>query len=268
MKNLIIVCVVIVAVLTIISAPHLLKQGLEKSSAAPREPVRTEEAKPEPVTLDRDVVVPVPEAVVHHTPPPKQVIAPVVEKPTPPKAAAAAPPDPALLRWNRMARKFEQQQEQLALETDPAKRLKLIRALSSYVRIDTLTAIDWAIGLQDPYEQQAALEAVNHKALVGIGAKIQVDETGFPRIRETTVMSAVAATGQVEAGDYIVGMDDGTGTPVYFEGIATRKVAQHLRGPAGSELRLFMERVAPDGNTAQVFDVIVQRSLLVVEPPY
>jgi C-terminal processing protease CtpA/Prc len=266
MKKFILSSIVIAAVLTIVSAPHFRKNTPENTPSAPREQARAEEMKAEAVTLDRDAV-PRQETAAQDNLTPAQVIAPAIENPTPPKAAATPPPDPALLRWDRMARKFEQQ-EQFARETDPAKRLNLIRAMSSYVRIDTLTAIDWAIGLQDPSELQVALEAINNKALVGIGAKIQVDETGFPRIRETTVMSAVGATGQVEPGDYIVGMNDGTGEPFYFEGLPAREIAQHLRGQAGSEIRLLIKRISDTENVPQTFDIPIRRSLIVVQPPF
>jgi C-terminal processing protease CtpA/Prc len=262
MKNFIIFILVVVAVLTIVSAPRLLKHSLKNTAKAPKEPAVAEEVTTEAVIPIQEV------ALVRDTLTPEKGIPPAVKKPTPPKVATAPPSNPALRYWERMARQFERQQGQLAREMDPAKRLALIRAMSGYVRMDTLSAIDWAMSLQDPSEQQAALEAINNKALVGIGARIQVDETGLPRIQETTVMSAVAASGRVEPGDYIVGMDDGTGAPVYFEGVAAHKVAQQLRGQPGTELRLLMERVAPDGNTAQGFEVIVHRSLLVVEPPH
>ena len=266
MKNFILSSMVIGAVLTIVSAPLFLRKRVENTPRAPREPARADETKILTIIPDREVVPDQGSAGPGHLPP-ERVIPPVVEKASLPNAAPARPPGPARLYWNRMARKFERQQEQLAGEIDPVKRMHLIRSLSSYVRVDTSTAIDWAIGLQDPSEQQAALEAINDKALVGIGAKIQVDETGFPRIRETMVMSAIAATGEVKSGDYIVGMDDGTGEPVYFEGLPARQVAQHLRGQAGSMIRLFIKRFSDTGNAPQTFDIPIRRSLIVVEPP-
>ncbi len=72
--------------------------------------------------------------------------------------------------WEAQARRFNQLQDRLSRETDPAKRKGLIRAIAGYVRVDTLRALDWAMNLTDPAERRAALEAINKNALVGIGA--------------------------------------------------------------------------------------------------
>lgn len=177
-------------------------------------------------------------------------------------------PDPAQY-WKLQAKRFNSLLEQLAREQDPSRRQALIRALAGYVRIDTLGTLDWAMGLQDPIELRAALAAINHSSLSGIGARIGTDDTGFPIIRETTVLSAIAATGLVEPGDYIVGMVDPDGRFISFEQLSIQQVVQHLRGPAGSEIQVLIERVTSDGNSGpHTFYVPVQRSLLVVHPPY
>jgi C-terminal processing protease CtpA/Prc len=177
-------------------------------------------------------------------------------------------PDPAQY-WERQAQRFNGLLEQLAREPDPARRKALIRALAGYVRIDTLGTLDWAMGLQDPSEQRAALAAINHSSLSGIGARIETDDTGFPKIRETTVLSAIAATGLVEPGDYIVGMVDPDGQPISFENLSIQQVVKYLRGQPGSEVQLLIERLPSDGNAeSQTFGVPVQRSLLVIQPPY
>lgn len=177
-------------------------------------------------------------------------------------------PDPAQY-WERQIQHFNGLLEQLAREQDPSRRKALIQALAGYVRIDTLETIDWAMGLQDLTEQRAALEAINKSSLSGIGARIQTDNTGFPRIRETTVLSAIAATGLVEPGDYIVGMVDPDGLPVSFENLSAQQVVKHLRGEPGSEVQLLMERLPSDENgESHIFDVSIQRSLLVIQPPY
>lgn len=178
------------------------------------------------------------------------------------------PPDPATY-WEHQARRFNGLLGQLAREQDPSRRRTLIQTLAGYVRIDTLGTLDWAMGLQDLNEQRAALEAINKFALSGIGARIETDETGFPIIRETTVLSAIAATGLVEPGDYITGIMDPDGQPVSFQNLSSQQVVKYLRGLPGSEIQLLMERLPEDGNGApHTFDVSVQRSLLVIQPPY
>jgi C-terminal processing protease CtpA/Prc len=169
--------------------------------------------------------------------------------------------------WEQQLRRLDRLEETLNSETDPARRRKLIQQLGAYVRVDTLRSLDWAMSLIDPQERRTALDSINRHALVGIGARIETDRTGFPKIRETTVMSAVAATGRVEPGDYITGMEDESGNVLSFEGLPAREIVHRLRGEAGSEVRLLMER-APEGEApAYPFEVTVQRSLLVIQPP-
>ena len=154
-------------------------------------------------------------------------------------------------------------------EADPAKRTNLIQAMAKNIRIDTLSTLDWAMGLEDPEEQRAALDAINKNALVGIGARLQVDETGLPRIMETTVLSALASTGMTEPGDYISGMVNGDGSILYFKDRPIRQIVQLLRGQPETEVRLLMERAPAEGRAEPYsFDVAVQRSMIVVHPPF
>lgn len=213
--------------------------------------------------------------------PPAPPIEPVIVKPTPVIAAKVTPiaqhlpkavsaQDAARRRyWEVQAQRFSQLQDRLSWETDPARRKGLIRAIAGYVRVDTLSTLDWAMNLTDPAEQRTALEAINKNALVGIGARIEVDETGFPKIRETMPLSAVESTGQVEDGDYIVGMVGVNGQHTSFDGVPIRQIVRFLRGAPGTEIRLLLEREPSDGGSEPyAFDVPVQRSLIVVQPPF
>jgi hypothetical protein len=235
-------------------------------SHAPATPAPTKNGEPGQDIAAKPVAGPVPRSIETVAIQPAAAVPPAaVQRPA---APVPNPHDPAQF-WERQAERFHMLTEQLALEENPAKRNNLIQNIAQYVRIDTLGTLDWTMGLEDPNEQRAALEAVNKYALSGIGARIGVDETGFPRIRETTILSAVAATGQVEAGDYIVGMVSPDGEPVSFQNLSVQQVVKHLRGQPGSEVQLLMERVSSDGNgESQAFDVSVQRSLLVIQPPY
>lgn len=222
------------------------------------EPLQDNQSEPLPRPTSKSV-----RAVA--TPPPGEDL-PVVNKNS--KPHPPTPRDPAQY-WERQAKRFNKLLEQLALEENPDQRKRLIQSLAAYVRVDTLGTLDWAMGLEDPDEQRAALDAVNKYALSGIGARIEKDETGFPRIRETTVLSAVDATGQVEPGDYIVGIVNPDGETISFQNLSVREVVKQLRGKPGSEVQLLMERVSPDGyGDSHTFDVSIQRSLLVIQPPY
>lgn len=223
----------------------------------------------------RAVVESAPKPVAKPEPKPEPP-APIVvkQKPIPvPKPAAPKPQPRKLTReerikryYDNVQRNFERQGQQLDREQNPDRRDRLIAAMARNVRVDTLQTLEWAMGLEDPHERWAALDAINKNALVGIGARIEMDQTGFPKIKDTTIMSAVGSTGMVEPGDYIIGMDDGSGEPVYFDRMPMREVVKHLRGQAGTEIELIMERMNENGEPT-AFDVPVQRSLIVMDPP-
>lgn len=167
--------------------------------------------------------------------------------------------------WQSMARHFDQQQERLQRESDPNKRLSLIQAMARNVRVNTPATLDWAMALENPEEKRAALEAINQNALVGIGARIDMDETGLPKVVYTTALSAIGATGQVESGDYISGMVDENGTIIDFQNMPIQRVVNYLRGEAGTKVQLLMQRAEGNGET---YNLSVPRSLIVVQPPY
>lgn len=182
-------------------------------------------------------------------------------------AQKPAPPKPDYTRyWKQQERSFNNLLNRLANETDPRKRRNLINALARHIRVDTLATLDWISTLESEEETRTALEAVNKYALVGIGAQIEIDDSGLPLIRKTTIMSAVEATGMVAEGDYISGIVKPDGTVIYFENMPLQQVVKHLRGEVGTTPLLMMERVNDDGSTLS-YDVEVSRSLLVVGPP-
>lgn len=205
----------------------------------------------------------------------------VVKAPEPKSLPKIAPPQvkeqsmavanhrQAMNYWQHAARRFEQQGGMLAQETDPALRMNLIQSMSGNVRIDTLSTLDWAMTLEDPEERRAALDAINKNALVGIGARLHVDETGVPKIVETTVLSAVASTGMTEPGDYLSGMVRADGSIIYFKDRPVRDIVKLLHGQPGTEVQLLMERGSTEGDIEPYsFDVSVQRSMIIMQPPF
>lgn len=189
-------------------------------------------------------------------------------QPPAPVTADTKPAAPSVSPWTRAAEYFRDQNDRLLHEGDPQERGRLIQAMAPHIRMNTLETIEWALALADPAERRVALEALNRHALSGIGARIAVDQTGFPRIMETTVLSAVGATGLVEQGDYIVGIRNADGGVISFEGMDLRQVIGNLRGEAGTDVSLYMERVSGAGDRSERFEVSVRRSLLVVQPPH
>ncbi len=233
----------------------------------------------EPVPLQaQEVSKPIPDVRAAIPPLPK----PAAQKPepqAPPRIAAPPvgkqPADAeasrrrALQYWRLAAQRFEKQGIMLDRESDPARRMNLIQTMARNVRIDTLNTLDWAMGLEDQTEQRAALNAINKNALVGIGARIQADETGLPKIVDTTVLSAIASTGMTEPGDYISGMVNSDGSFISFRDLPLRQIVQLLRGQPGTEVRLLMERASADGLAEPYsFDVPVLRSMIIMPPPF
>lgn len=171
--------------------------------------------------------------------------------------------------WQRVAQRFNRYDEMLNEEENPKRRMKLIRAMAGYVQVDTLSTLDWAMSLEDPDEQRYAMEAINRNALVGIGANIRMDETGLPKIMNTTVLSAVASTGMVEPGDYISGMVREDGSVIDFKNRSLRHIVRLLHGQPGSAIRLLMERTPEEGQgEPSLFEVPVERSMIIMDPSF
>ncbi|QBG48046.1 hypothetical protein EGM51_11800 [Verrucomicrobia bacterium S94] len=201
---------------------------------------------------------------------------PVVRS-TPPKPqmqlAAKTGNKPASVSSSNLARYWKMQEErfnrlldQLFRTTDPEKRAALLNALAQHVRVDTLQTLDWIATLESAEEQRIALEAVNKYALTGIGARIEMDDSGLPKIRETTILSAVESSGMVAAGDYIAGMVKDDGTVLNFQGMSLQEIVRNLRGEPGSNIILNVERQSPGGRI--IFPVPVTRSMIVMQPFY
>ncbi|MEI6892059.1 MAG: hypothetical protein V5783_07805 [Pontiella sp.] len=204
-----------------------------------------------------------------------QVLLPIKAIPAPePKvmATALSPAEKRRRATNRyhdhLERNFERQLSQLEKETDPARRAKLIAALGCYVQIDTLATLEWATHLESPEEQRAALESFNKNALTGIGAHIEMNASGLPRIKDTTLLSAAESTGMIQVGDSISGMVTADGATLSFQGMTIQQIVQHLRGQPGTSIQLKLERSPEYGSTQPIpFEVPVQRSLIVMQPP-
>lgn len=216
---------------------------------------KTPEQKPvEPILPEKkkeSIALPQPQ-IVTNLPPVKKTV----------RELPSRQPPTADSFWKKRAEQFNRKQMLLDEEEDPSRRERLIRSLAQYVRVDTLTTLDWAMAMEDPEEQRLALEAINDYALVGIGAKLEASDSGYPRIQDTTILSASMTTGKMDAGDYIVGIRDEEGEILDFKNLPMLQVVKLLRGEAGTEVSLVMEN-----DQAQPYDVVVQRSLIVIQPP-
>jgi len=205
-------------------------------------------------------------AVVQEKPVPNKIVrktTPVAESTSKPAPTPAR--NPYHQQWQKAEERFYQLWDKLAEEQDPAQRQRLINEMAQYVRMDTLGTIEWAMELSDAADRRLALEAINKYSLSGIGARIEMDESGLPKIRDTTALSAIDATGLVETGDLLIGMQDENGHVMDFTGLSIHEIVRHLRGKPGTDILLYVERPA-DGQ-AESFEVPVTRSMLVIQPP-
>ncbi len=243
------------------------QQPPEENVQIPAEPVRQEEPVVKPKLDIRAALpsrsTPTPKPAVATTTPPKKSVKPNADAHA---KAEARRKQRETQYWQHHLKNFDRQMNRLNQEKNKNNRNNLIQAIARYVQVDTLSTIEWAMGLEDPAERKAALAAINKNALSGIGARIELDKRGLPKIRETTVLSAINSTGLVEAGDYISGLVKPDGSIVQFEGLSLQQVVQNLRGKPGTKTHLMMERISPDG-APYYFDVPVQRALIVVQPP-
>src|SRR5262249_13850064 len=73
---------------------------------------------------------------------------------------------------------------------------------------DTTATMDWAQGMGDPADREAALQAIQSVAPVGIGAVLSVQE-GYPVINQLLPGTPAELSGQVRPGDRILALAQG-----------------------------------------------------------
>lgn len=220
---------------------------------------------------------PEPEPVIEKKPEPKPILVQQKPKPEPKpkmqlvqKEGTKPKPVPQQFDYSKYLKqqtaRFTSLMNRLAKETDPNKRRSLIQSISQFIRVDTLATMDWVASLGNAEEQHLAMEAINKHALTGIGAQITMDEVGLPKIQNSTLLGGVEAAGIIEHGDYISGMVQPDGSEVYFAGWPLQKIVQHLRGNAGDNIILMMERPMSNGQF-ESYDAPITRRLIVMPPP-
>jgi C-terminal processing protease CtpA/Prc len=227
------------------------------AASAPAPPPAPEpvEIKPEPKPEPEPVAVvetnkPVQEIIIKATPPPAI------------KTQQEQRLEQQKKYWAHVQTRFLAKMDQLAREKNPQRRQQLIRQIAQYVRMDTLATLDWIATLNSPEEQKLAMEELNKHALVGIGARIEKDQTGLPAIRDTTLLGAIETSGQVQKGDHIAGVIGADGKQIDFYDLSMKDIVTHLRGEAGTEVELVVMR------NGIKFNVTVDRSMIVMEPMF
>ena len=155
------------------------------------------------------------------------------EKPDPQKMPVNQHKNSRQQYWETVIGRFNRQKERLDSETDQTKRSRIIKNTARHVRFDTLNTIEWAISLESEEEQKMAIEAINRNALTGIGARIATDETGYPCIRDMTVLGAMETSGAAQTGDHILGIENESGQWVSFEDMPMPENYQHVTRRSG-----------------------------------
>ena len=102
---------------------------------------------------------------------------------------------------------------------------------------DTDAALRWAEQLADPAQREAALKAIRSSAPVGIGAALTVRD-GYPVINQLVPGSPAQLSGQIRAGDRIVGLAQGDNAFVDARGLPLEKIVELVRGAPSTVLQL------------------------------
>jgi len=142
------------------------------------------------------------------------------------RAAAAAAVDPAIAL-----------QAAMEIADAAARRAAMMKIFAAWAASDTQTAFEFADTLADPADQDAALQAIESVAPVGIGVALRM-ENGFPLIFDLVPGSNADIGGQVGVGDVILAVGQGDGELVSLEGMQMEDIVGLVRGAPGTPVDL------------------------------
>jgi hypothetical protein len=143
----------------------------------------------------------------------------------------------------------------------PAERTAAIEAIGkALARKNTDQAVEWANGLPEGLEREAANRAIYDAAPRGIGAVLNM-EAGFPTIRSIVPGSPLEGSG-VQPGDWLLELRESNGArePLYAVNLAT--AVNLIRGEPGSEITLRLLRKNKDSGQLEEHLVPVTRGQL------
>ena len=120
---------------------------------------------------------------------------------------------------------------------------------------DTAAALQWVQQLADPAERDAALQAIRTTAPVGIGTAIAVKD-GYPVIANVIPGTPAELSGQIQAGDRIVGLAQGNNAFIDARNLPLADLVQMIRGAPGTVLQLqLLPADAPPGSQPRTISV-------------
>ena len=127
---------------------------------------------------------------------------------------------------------------------------------AGWAQNDTAAALQWANQLADPAEREAAMQAIRSVAPVGIGAELRAQD-GYPVINRLFPGMPADLSGQLQAGDRILGIAQGDNSFVDARSLSLGEVVQMIRGAPGSLLQLqVLPADAPPGTPPRTVSII------------
>lgn len=135
----------------------------------------------------------------------------------------------------------------------------------TYAMTDTDGALAWARQLTDVNERQAALGAIDRVAPVGIGATLSWDRGGLV-VNDLVPNAPAARSGQIGAGDRIIGVAQGNNSFVDVRSMPMQQVIQMVRGNRGTVVQLQIVPADAPPNTPPKIVSIVRDQVKHKEP--
>jgi hypothetical protein len=128
--------------------------------------------------------------------------------------------------------------------------------LQAWARASTEDALDWAKKLPDPGAQDLAVKAIREVAPVGIGTQLSVQD-GLPVVGGLVPGAPAELSGQIHAGDRILGIAQGNNDFVDARNMALGDVVQAIRGTPGTIVQLqILPADAPPGTLPRTVAII------------
>lgn len=150
------------------------------------------------------------------------------------------------------------------------KRLKRQQGQMSRVKSDTVLEgiLNAALGSYDPHSNYYApvkateVNLQSNLALEGIGVSIRPDRknTDYTRIESVVEGGPASKTGQVKAGEFIVGVSNEKGEMINVVGWSVREVVGLIRGKRGTKVTIRLLKPGSDESSAR--NVVIVRDVI------
>jgi hypothetical protein len=155
------------------------------------------------------------------------------------------------------------------LDSDPAAAFTLSEQLSpgdrrqfydslfaNWAQKDTAAALQWAEQLPDATERDAAINAIQRVAPVGIGAELSMQD-GYAVITRLLPGTPAELGGLLRPGDRILGVAQGDYAYVDARGMALKDLVNAIRGTPGTLLQLqVLSADAPPGSVPRTVSIV------------